>query len=133
MTQSSLEPHAAVRAWPSIVIPSILLLVAAVVSVALACKGSAWALETVASHGLGCLTGLALLSAVALSIWAAEGLIPPIVPLPGIRLGLANILLLLTLYLYGRRETFLVLTVRLVLGDRQTELLENLKGVYQNG
>ena len=38
---------------------------------------------------------LALLSAVALSIWAAEGLIPPIVPLPGIRLGLANILLLL--------------------------------------
>lgn len=59
---------------------------------------------------------LALLSAVALSIWAAEGLIPPIVPLPGIRLGLANILLLLTLYLYGRRETALVLTVRLVLG-----------------
>ena len=59
---------------------------------------------------------LALLSAVALSIWAAEGLIPPIVPLPGIRLGLANILLLLTLYLYGRRETALVLTVRLILG-----------------
>ena len=59
---------------------------------------------------------LALLSAVALSIWAAEGLIPPIVPLPGIRLGLANILLLLTLYLYGRRETALVLAVRLVLG-----------------
>lgn len=59
---------------------------------------------------------LALLSAAALSIWAAEGLIPPIVPLPGIRLGLANILLLLTLYLYGRRETALVLTVRLVLG-----------------
>ena len=59
---------------------------------------------------------LALFSAIALSIWAAEGLIPPIVPLPGIRLGLANILLLLTLYLYGRRETALVLTVRLVLG-----------------
>ena len=59
---------------------------------------------------------LALLSAVSLSIWAAEGLIPPIVPLPGIRLGLANILLLLTLYLYGRRETGLVLLVRLILG-----------------
>ena len=59
---------------------------------------------------------LALLSAIALSIWAAEGLIPPIVPLPGIRLGLANILLLLTLYLYGRRETALVLAVRLILG-----------------
>lgn len=59
---------------------------------------------------------LALLSAAALGIWTAEGLIPPIVPLPGIRLGLANILLLLTLYLYGRRETGLVLTVRLILG-----------------
>ena len=59
---------------------------------------------------------LALFSAIALSIWAAEGLIPPIVPLPGIRLGLANIVLLLTLYLYGRRETGLVLAVRLVLG-----------------
>ncbi|MBR5700984.1 MAG: Gx transporter family protein, partial [Oscillospiraceae bacterium] len=59
---------------------------------------------------------LALLSAVALSIWAAEGLIPPIVPLPGIRLGLANIILLLTLYLYGRRGTCLVLAVRLILG-----------------
>lgn len=59
---------------------------------------------------------LALLSAIALSIWAAEGLIPPIVPLPGIRLGLANIILLLTLCLYGRRETGLVLAVRLVLG-----------------
>ncbi len=59
---------------------------------------------------------LALLSAIALSIWTAEGLIPPLVPLPGIRLGLANIILLLTLYLYGRRETGLVLAVRLVLG-----------------
>ena len=59
---------------------------------------------------------LALLSAIALSIWAAEGLIPPIVPLPGIRLGLANIILLLTLYCYGRRETGLVLAVRLILG-----------------
>ena len=59
---------------------------------------------------------LALLSAIALSIWAAEALIPPIVPLPGIRLGLANIILLLTLYLYGRRETGMVLAVRLILG-----------------
>ena len=59
---------------------------------------------------------LALRSAVALSIWAAEGLIPPVVPLPGIRLGLANIILLMTLYLYGRGETGLVFAVRLVLG-----------------
>ena len=59
---------------------------------------------------------LALFSAIALTIWAAEALIPPPVPLPGVRLGLANIVLLLTLYLYGRRETALVLAVRLILG-----------------
>ena len=59
---------------------------------------------------------LALLSAVALSIWAAEALIPPVVPLPGVRLGLANIVLLLTLYLYDRRSAALVLAVRLILG-----------------
>ncbi len=59
---------------------------------------------------------LALLSAIALTIWAAEALIPPIVPLPGVRLGLANVVTLLTLYLYGRREAALVLAVRLILG-----------------
>ena len=59
---------------------------------------------------------LALLAAIALSIWAAEALIPPLVPLPGIRLGLANIVILLTLYLFGRREAAAVLAVRLILG-----------------
>ncbi len=59
---------------------------------------------------------LALLAAIALSIWAAEAAIPPIVPLPGIRLGLANVVTLLTLYLYGRREAAAVLAVRLILG-----------------
>lgn len=60
---------------------------------------------------------LALMSAIALTIWAAEAMIPPVVPLPGIRLGLANIIILLTLYLYGRREAAAVLAVRLVLGS----------------
>ena len=59
---------------------------------------------------------LALFAAIALSIWAAEALIPPPVPLPGVRLGLANIVLLLTLYLYDRRSAALVLAVRLILG-----------------
>ena len=59
---------------------------------------------------------LALFAAIALTIWAAEALIPPVVPLPGVRLGLANIVLLLTLYLYDRRSAALVLAVRLILG-----------------
>ena len=58
---------------------------------------------------------LALLAAIALSVWAAEALIPPVVPLPGVRLGLANSVLLLALYLYDRRSAVLVLAVRLSL------------------
>ncbi len=65
MTQSPPEPRAAVRAWPSVVIPSILLLVAAVVSVALACEGSAWSLATVKAYGAGALVGMALLCVAA--------------------------------------------------------------------
>lgn len=58
---------------------------------------------------------LALFSAIALTIWAAEAVIPPPVPLPGVRLGLANIVLLLVLYLWDRRDAALVLAVRLIL------------------
>ncbi|MBO7686132.1 MAG: hypothetical protein J6V72_07110, partial [Kiritimatiellae bacterium] len=65
MTQSPPEPRAGVRAWPSVVIPSILLLVAAVVSIALACKGSAWSLATVKAYGAGVLVGMALLCVAA--------------------------------------------------------------------
>ena len=67
MNQSAENPRAAGHAWPSVVIPSIVLLVAAVVSVALACKGADGALETVKAYGVGCLAGLALLSAAACS------------------------------------------------------------------
>ena len=65
MTQSSPEPRVAVRAWLSIVIPSILLLVAAMVSVTLACKGAAWSLATVKAYGTGALVGIALLCVAA--------------------------------------------------------------------
>ena len=64
MTQLSPKPRAA---WPSVVMPSILLLVAAVVSVALACKGASWSLETVKAYGTGALVGIALLCAAACS------------------------------------------------------------------
>lgn len=67
MTDPSKKSHTAVRAWPAVVVPSLMLLVAAVVSVALACKGSDWALATVKSYGVGALAGLALISAAACS------------------------------------------------------------------
>ena len=36
------------------------------------------------------LTTLSLLSAIALALYAVESALPPIVPIPGIKLGLAN-------------------------------------------
>ena len=59
----------------------------------------------------------AALSAVALTIFVADGPIPPVVPFPGVKLGLANIVTLVAMVLLGRREAGAVLAVRLVLGS----------------
>ena len=48
-------------------LPSLVLTGMAAVSVALACKGADWALETVKVYGVGCLAGLAVLSAAVCS------------------------------------------------------------------
>ncbi len=47
------------------------------------------------------LTALALCTTLALAIYAVESAIPPLVPIPGIKLGLANIVTLILLK--GRR------------------------------
>jgi Predicted membrane protein len=60
---------------------------------------------------------MALLAAISLGIWAAEAQIPPIVPVPGIKLGLANIVTLTAMALLGRRAAGDVLIVRIVLGS----------------
>ncbi len=58
----------------------------------------------------------AALAAVALTIFVAESQIPPIVPIAGVKLGLANIVTLVAMVLLGRRDALIVLVVRLVLG-----------------
>lgn len=63
------------------------------------------------------LTQLALLTAVALIIFMIEAQIPPLVAIPGVKLGLANIITLVTLYSFGRRDALLVLLVRIFLGS----------------
>jgi heptaprenyl diphosphate synthase len=57
------------------------------------------------------------LSAIALTIFMLEAQLPPIVPLPGIKPGLANIITLVTMAVLGRRDAFLVLFVRVMLGS----------------
>ena len=59
---------------------------------------------------------LSLLSAIALTIFLVEAQIPLAVPVPGIKLGLANIVTVFTVFAMGSREGILVLAVRIFLG-----------------
>lgn len=60
---------------------------------------------------------LAALTAIALTIFIAEAQIPPIVPVPGVKLGLANIVTMVTMLVLDRRSALAVLSVRLILGS----------------
>ena len=62
------------------------------------------------------LTLLALLAAIALTIFMVEAQIPPIVPLPGVKIGLANIVTVFTVFTLGAKEGAAVLFVRIFLG-----------------
>ena len=63
------------------------------------------------------LTQLALLTALALIIFIIEAQIPPLTAIPGVKMGLANIITLVTLYRFGRRDALMVLLVRVFLGS----------------
>ena len=59
---------------------------------------------------------LAMFTAIALTIFVAEAQIPPIVPIPGVKLGLANIVTLYALYALGFPSALAILLVRCTLG-----------------
>jgi len=61
------------------------------------------------------LTTLAFFTTISLAIYAIESAIPPLVPIPGIKLGLANIITLLLLQFFSVKETMLVLLARILL------------------
>lgn len=60
---------------------------------------------------------LSILSTIALTIFMIELQIPPLVPIPGIKIGLANIITLIVLALYGTKEATIVLVIRIFLGS----------------
>ena len=62
------------------------------------------------------LTELALLSAIALTIFIIEQKIPNPFPIPGVKLGLANIVTVYALYRYRLKEVFLLVMTRVILG-----------------
>jgi heptaprenyl diphosphate synthase len=57
-----------------------------------------------------------MLSAIALTIFMIEAQIPALVPIPGVKLGLANIVTVFTVFLLRGRDGALVLSVRIFLG-----------------
>ena len=58
-----------------------------------------------------------MLTAFALIIFIIEAQLPPLTPIPGIKLGLVNVITLFTLAAVGRKEAFTVMVLRVILGS----------------
>lgn len=80
------------------------------------------------------LTVLSLYAALSLAIYAAESALPPLAPIPGFKLGLANIVTLILLLRGTTRDAALVLTVRILLSamlfGQAMSLLYSLAGGF---
>ena len=78
------------------------------------------------------LTRLALLTALALVIHLLEAQIPTPLPIPGAKLGLANVITLYAMFAVGPADTLCVLLTRILLGSvfsgRATTLFYSLAG-----
>ena len=62
------------------------------------------------------LTLMAMLTAVALIIFVVEAQIPALVPIPGVKLGLSNIITVFAVFMLGPWEAVLILSARIFLG-----------------
>ena len=62
------------------------------------------------------LTLMALLTAIALTIFMIEAQIPALVPVPGVKLGLANIVTVFAVFALGSGEAAMILFARIFLG-----------------
>ncbi len=58
---------------------------------------------------------LSLLAGVSMILFLVENQIPAPIPVPGVKLGLGNIIVVCVLFLYGPKEALGVLAVKLVL------------------
>lgn len=66
------------------------------------------------------LTRMALLTAIALTIFVVEAQLPAPVPIYGVKLGLANIVTVWAVFLLGPADAAMILLVRVVLGSLAT-------------
>lgn len=58
----------------------------------------------------------AVLTAVALAVFLIEMQIPALVPIPGVKLGLSNVVTLFAMFAIGPVDALLILLVRILLG-----------------
>ena len=66
-------------------------------------------------RGAGRVARLALLTAIALTIFLVEAQLPA-APIPGVKLGLANIVTVYAVFALGPRDALMVLCARVFLG-----------------
>ena len=62
------------------------------------------------------LTYMAMLTAIALTIFVVEAQIPALVPIPGVKLGLSNIVTVFAVFTLGGKEACAILFCRIFLG-----------------
>lgn len=62
------------------------------------------------------LTQMAMLTAIALTIFVVEAQIPALVPIPGVKLGLSNIVTVFAVFAMGPKEAAAILFARIFLG-----------------
>ncbi len=60
---------------------------------------------------------MALLSSMALGLYALECMIPPLTVIPGAKLGLANIITMVAVYIFGKKEAFIILVMRIIISS----------------
>lgn len=63
------------------------------------------------------LTILAMFISAALVLHVVEGMLPVPLPMPGVKLGLANIITLIAILFFNFRETFIIVVIRCLLGS----------------
>jgi len=68
------------------------------------------------AKGAGRVTRLALLTAIALTIFLVEAQLPALSAIPGVKLGLANIVTVYAMFALGPGDALLVLSARVFLG-----------------
>lgn len=77
------------------------------------------------------LTLISMLLGLALIIFTVEAQIPSIAPIPGIKLGFANVINIMALYMLGRKESFIILVLRIVLSSYLQVVLRDLCIVFR--